>query len=88
MKNKKKRNKKHTTRNDFGYTPGRNMFGEKSETHLIVLKRETALQQVMDQMQRSVIAVDRLRREVFSLLVLNSVRRYAKYFSMSRGERS
>ena len=48
MKNKKKRNKKHTTRNDFGYTPGRNMFGEKAETHLIVLKRETALQQVID----------------------------------------
>ena len=48
MKNKKKRNKKHTTRNDFGYTPGRNMFGEKAETHLIVLKRETALQQYID----------------------------------------
>ena len=30
------------------YTPGRNVFGDRAETHLIVLKRETAFQQMMD----------------------------------------
>ena len=31
-----------------GYTPGRNAFGEKAETHFIVLERDTAFEQVMD----------------------------------------
>ena len=48
MKNKKHAKKNRTTRNNSGYTPGRNMFGEKAETHLIVLKRETAFEQMMD----------------------------------------
>ena len=46
MKKTKKRNgKRH---NAIPYTPGRNMFGGKAETHLIVLKRETALNQMLD----------------------------------------
>jgi hypothetical protein len=41
--------KKNTNRrNGIPYTPGRNMYGQKAETHLIVLKRETALQQMLD----------------------------------------
>ena len=48
MKTKKKAKKNRTTRNYSAYTPGRNVFGEKAETHLIVLKRETALQQILD----------------------------------------
>ena len=48
MKNTKKRNKKHSTRNNIPYTPGRNAFGEKAETEFIILNRETALQQYMD----------------------------------------
>ena len=48
MKTKKKAKKNRTTRNNSAYTPGRNVFGEKAETHLIVLKRETAFQQMMD----------------------------------------
>ena len=30
------------------YTPGRNMFGNKAEIRFVVLKRETALQQMID----------------------------------------
>ena len=30
------------------YTPGRNAFGEKAETHYIVLERDTAFEQMMD----------------------------------------
>ena len=48
MKTKKKRNKKNTTRNNSAYTPGRNAFGQKAETHLVVLERETAFKQIMD----------------------------------------
>ena len=48
MKTKKNRNKKNTPRKNSAYTPGRNVFGEKAETHLIVLKRETAFHQMMD----------------------------------------
>ena len=48
MKRTKKHNKKNTTHNNSFYTPGRNVFGEKAETHLVVLKRETAFQQMMD----------------------------------------
>lgn len=48
MKTKKNHKKNRTTRNNSAYTPGRNMFGEKAETHLVVLKRETAFQQIMD----------------------------------------
>ena len=48
MKRSKKTNKKNTTRNSIHYTPGRNALGEKAETHLIVLKKETAFQQIMD----------------------------------------
>ena len=42
MKSKKNRY------NGIPYTEGRNMFGEKAETKLIVLKRETALSQMLD----------------------------------------
>ena len=48
MKAKKNSKKNRTTRNNIPYTSGRNMFGEKAETHFIVLKRETAFQQIMD----------------------------------------
>lgn len=48
MKTKKNHKKNHSTRNYSAYTPGRNVFGEKAETHLIVLKRGTALQQILD----------------------------------------
>lgn len=48
MKTKKNRKNNRTTRNNSAYTPGRNVFGEKAETHLVVLKRETAFQQMMD----------------------------------------
>ncbi len=48
MKRLKKKSKKNTTRNSIPYTPGRNMFGEKAETHLIILEKETAFQQIMD----------------------------------------
>ena len=48
MKTKKKAKKNRTTHNNPAYTPGRNVFGEKAETHLIILKRETAFQQMMD----------------------------------------
>ncbi len=47
MKKFKKRNNR-SNYNGIPYTPGRNMFGEKAETHLIILKRETALQQMLD----------------------------------------
>ena len=30
------------------YTPGRNIFGEIAETHFIVLKKETAFEQMLD----------------------------------------
>ncbi len=45
-----KKSKKKNNRRSYPsyYTPGRNMFGEKAETYLIVLKRETALQQMLD----------------------------------------
>ncbi len=45
---KKPGKKNPRSRKDIPYTPGRNIFGEKAETHLIVLKRETALQQMID----------------------------------------
>ncbi len=48
MKTKRNSKKNRTTRNNIPYTPGRNVFGEKAETHLIVLKRETAFEQMMD----------------------------------------
>ena len=48
MKAKKNSKKNRTTRNNIPYTAGRNMFGEKAETHFIVLERETAFQQIMD----------------------------------------
>ena len=48
MKTKRNGKKNHTTRNGIPYTPGRNMFGEKAKTHFVVLKRETAFQQMMD----------------------------------------
>lgn len=48
MKTKRNAKKNHTTRNGIHYTPGRNVFGDKAETHLVVLKRETAFEQMMD----------------------------------------
>ena len=30
------------------YTPGRNIFGQIAETHYIVLKKETAFEQMLD----------------------------------------
>lgn len=48
MKTKNNSKKNRNTRHNIPYTPGRNMFGDRAETHLIVLKRETAFQQMMD----------------------------------------
>ena len=48
MKTKKNAKKNRKIFHNSVYTPGRNVFGEKAETHLIVLKRETAFQQIMD----------------------------------------
>lgn len=48
MKTKKKAKKNRTTHNNSTYTPGRNIFGQRAETHLVVLERETAFQQIMD----------------------------------------
>ena len=45
MKNTRK--KARAIRNG-SYTPGRNAFGEKAETHFIVLERETAFEQILD----------------------------------------
>ena len=45
MKNKRRNHRKP---NLNAYTSGRNMFGEKAETHFIVLKEETALSQILD----------------------------------------
>ena len=44
------KHRKNSKKNAYrgAYTPGRNVFGEKAETHLIVLKRETAFEQIMD----------------------------------------
>ena len=47
MKRNKKSLKKAAIRSG-DYTPGRNAFGEKAETHFIVLERDTAFEQVMD----------------------------------------
>ena len=43
----KKRMKKKYYKS-LSYTEGRNMFGDKAETHIIVLKRETALSQMLE----------------------------------------
>ena len=40
--------KKRNHRNYVPYTEGRNMFGDKATTKLIVLKRETALEQMIE----------------------------------------
>ena len=45
---KSKSAKRNAAVRDGAYTPGRNMFGEKAETHFIVVKRETAFEQYMD----------------------------------------
>ena len=43
----KKRAKKSNRKNSY-YTEGRNMFGDKAETHFIVLEKETALSQIIN----------------------------------------
>ncbi len=48
MRNKKYSKKNHTTHLSAMYTPGYDMFGNKAETQLIVLERETAFEQMMD----------------------------------------
>ena len=48
MKTKRRNKKNNEARRNSAYTPGRNVFGEKAETHLVILKRETAFQQMMD----------------------------------------
>ena len=47
-KNNKKRNNRNMKNARANYTPGRNMYGEKAETHLVVLERETAVRQILD----------------------------------------
>ncbi len=42
-----------------GYTPGRNVFGEKAEIHFIVLERETAFEQMMD----AILSLDESEKE-------------------------
>ena len=48
MKTKRHGKKNRTTPSNIPYTTGRNVFGEKAETHLVILKRETAFDQMMD----------------------------------------
>ena len=48
MKTKKNAKKNRKTVNNSAYTPGRNAFGQKAETHLVVLERETAFDQLME----------------------------------------
>jgi len=48
MKKNKKRSNRNMKSAKAAYTPGRNMFGEKAETYLIVLERETAVRQIFD----------------------------------------
>ena len=48
MKTKRNARKNHMTRNNSSYTPGYNMFGHKAETHYVVLKKETAFQQILE----------------------------------------
>ena len=50
MKNKKNRKTNRNTRKNIPYTPGRNMFGDKAETRFVVLKRETAYEQMVEAM--------------------------------------
>lgn len=45
-KNTHNKRKKNRAIRSGAYTPGRNAFGEKAETHFVVLKRETALEQM------------------------------------------
>ena len=47
MKKSKKRNNR-SRYSGIPYTPGKNMLGENAETYFIVLKRETALQQMLE----------------------------------------
>ena len=42
------KNKKKTRINTTTYTEGRNMFGEKCKTEYIILKKETALEQILE----------------------------------------
>ena len=44
MKSKKTKTKQINS----GYTPGKNVFGDKAITKLVVLERETALQQMFE----------------------------------------
>ncbi len=48
MKNSRDFMKKDTVRSCSVYTPGRNVFGGKAKTRFVILKRETALQQMID----------------------------------------
>lgn len=48
MKTRRNKHKNHKTYNNSAYTPGNNMFGQKAETYLIVLERETAFEQMME----------------------------------------
>ena len=45
---KQKKKRTNGKKNNVPYTPNRNAFGEKAVTHLIKLKRETALSQLID----------------------------------------
>ena len=45
---KRNKHKKNHAIRSGAYTPGRNAFGEKAETHFVVLKRETALEQMVE----------------------------------------
>lgn len=48
MKSDRHFTKKNVMQSRSIYTPGRNVFGDKAETRFVVLKRETALQQMID----------------------------------------
>ena len=47
---KSKRAKRNAAIRSGNYTPGRNVFGLKAETHFIVLERESAFEQMIDAM--------------------------------------
>ncbi len=48
MKNKKVRKNNCRAHGGIPYTPGRNMLGDKVETRLVILKRETAYTQMIE----------------------------------------
>lgn len=60
MKTKKKSNRR--TRHP-AYTPGRNIFGQRAKTELVIVERETAFQQIAE----CVLSLKENKRKEFTL---------------------